>query len=53
MSQRDNYENGRGCLGVVALILAVLLVGSFALTTAVDASIKIDTPGKIHEKSRN
>ncbi len=30
MSQQDNYENGRGCLGVVALLMAVLLVGGFA-----------------------
>ena len=30
MSQKDNYEGGRGCLGVVALLMAVLLVGGFA-----------------------
>ena len=38
MSQQDNYENGRGCLGVVALLMAVLLIGGFALNTAVNAA---------------
>ena len=51
MSQKDNYETGRGCLGVVALLMAVLLIGGFALNTAiVHATTKIDTSGETHEK---
>ena len=46
MSQRDNFENGRGCLGVVALLMAVLLVGGFAMNTA----NSILTSGETHEK---
>ena len=46
MSQRDNYERGRGCLGVVALLRAVLLVGGFALNTAVNAATEILTEEK-------
>lgn len=38
MSQQDNYENGRGCLGVVALLMVVALVGGFALNTVVNAA---------------
>ena len=51
MSQQDNYSSGRGCPGVVALLMAVLLVGGFAMNTAiVNAATKIDTSGEIHEK---
>lgn len=30
MSQQNNYENGKGCLGVAVLLMAVLLVVGFA-----------------------
>ena len=51
MSQRDNYEGGRGCLGVVALLMAVLLVGGFAMNTAiVNATTKTNPSGETHEK---
>lgn len=43
MSQQDNFKNGRGCLGVVALLMAVLLIGGFALSTVVNATTEIDT----------
>jgi hypothetical protein len=46
MSQQDNYENGRGCLGVVALLMAVLLVGGFAFSTVVNAATEIDPTGE-------
>ena len=47
MSQQDNYENGRGCLGVVALLMAVLLIGGFAMNTAiVHAATEILTSGE-------
>ena len=38
MSQQDNYERGRGCLGVVALLMVVLLIGGFAMNTVVNAA---------------
>ena len=51
MSQQDNYENGRGCLGVVALLMAVLLIGGFALSTAiVNATTKTNPSGETHER---
>ena len=30
MSQRDNYDHGKGCLGVAVLLMAVLLAVGFA-----------------------
>ena len=46
MSQRDNFENGRGCLGVAVLLMAVLLVGGFAMNTAVNAATETLTEEK-------
>ena len=46
MSQRDNFENGRGCLGVIALLMVVVLVGGFAMNTVVNAATEILTEEK-------
>ena len=46
MSQQDNYERGRGCLGVVALLMVVLLIGGFVLNTVVNAATETLTEEK-------
>ena len=43
MSQRTNYENGRGCLGVVAIFILVLTVGGCAANYCPATDTQLDT----------